>query len=264
MTSMTENEAEFQDTYAKPADESMDGKEVLDLIRHDFTTSQLTVVGPAFFKSTLKGSVGRFGDNTNYIQFANDGTLTLAGTATVYDDLRVEPSIKATGSNDPTFTQWFTNGAGSVGVFLFNFTDVATANQKEVFFTMQMPHSWKGTAILPHVHWIPNQAGTAQRPVWGLEYTWADIGSAFGNTSIVYTTSLAPNDANLVQYRHYISAFNAITPSATQAGLSTILICRLFRFSGDASDTFTGTCGLLYCDTHFEINTLGSSQEYVK
>jgi hypothetical protein len=201
----------------------------------------------------------------NYVEVESDGTLEFHGGATVWDDLRVEPTIKSTGSNDPTFTQWFTNGAGSIGLFLFNFTDVATANEKEVYFSVQLPHSWKGTTVYPHVHWIPNQAGAIQRPVWGLEYSWSDIGVAFGNSSIIYTNSLNPNDNDLVQYKHYISQSSyGIPPSASQDGISSIIICRLFRRSGDASDTFTGTCGLLYIDFHFEIDTIGSREALTK
>lgn len=208
----------------------------------------------------------RFGNISggNYSEFESDGTLVFNGDATVWEDLKVEPSIKTAGVNDPTFTQWFTNGSGSRGVYLFNFTDVATANQKEVFFSAQFPHAWDGTAIYPHVHWIPNQDGTSQRPVWGLEYNWKNIGEVFGNTSIVYTTGLYPNDTNVAQYKHYLSTFAAITPSASQGGISSCMNCRLFRYSGDASDTFTGTCGLLYVDFHYKLNTCGSRAETSK
>jgi len=200
----------------------------------------------------------------NYTEIKTDGSMEMFGNATVWDDLRVEPTIKTTGTNDPTFTKWFDDGAGSRGVFLFNFTDAITASQKEVDFSVQLPHSWKGTAIYPHVHWIPSVAGTGQRPVWGLEYNWADIGQTFGNTSIIYTDSLIPNDTNLTQYRHYISAFPSITPTTNQDEISAILMCRLFRRSGDASDTYTGTCGLLYIDFHYELNTIGSATTTTK
>lgn len=124
---------------------------------------------------------------------------------------------------------------------------------------MQLPHGWAGTVIYPHVHWIPSAAAASSRPVWGLEYTWAEIGTVFGNSTIIYTTSLYPDDTDLVQYKHYISSFDSLTPTTSQDGDSSMLICRLFRYSGDASDTYTGTCGLLYCDIHYEVNSFGSS-----
>ena len=206
------------------------------------------------------------GDTTggNYTNIDTEGYISFLGTATIWDDLRVEPNIKTAGTNDPTFTQWFTNGVGSRGVYLWNFTDVVTASQKEVFFSVQLPHSWKGTAIYPHVHWIPSAAGASQRPVFGLEYNWAEIGSTFGNTTIIYTDTLLPNDTNLIQYKHYVSAFPSITPTTSQDAISSILSCRLFRYSGDASDTYTGTCGLLYIDFHFEMDSLGSHSDFTK
>jgi hypothetical protein len=196
----------------------------------------------------------------NYIEIEADGTIEFHGNATVWDDLRIEPVIKAVGINDPTFTKWFDNGSGSRGVYVYNFSDEITANQKELFFTIELPHGWKeGTTIYPHIHWIPNSNGTSQRPVFGFEYTWSEKGSVFGNTAIIYTDTLSPNDANLVQYKHYVSRVAAgITPSSSQNEFSSILIGRLFRFSGDASDTFTGICGVLHIDFHYESDTLGS------
>lgn len=223
--------------------------------RYHLTDVQHSYISTKTFPDLKIGDVS----GGNYTNIASDGSISFLGTASGWEDLRIEPTIRSPGTNDPTYTQWFTDGAGSRGVYLYDFTDVITASQKEIFFTIQMPHSWKGTAITPHVHWIPKVAGTAQRPVWGMEYSWADTGTSFGNTNIVYTTSLIPNDVNLVINRHYKSFFDAITPSTSQDGISSILIGRIFRRSGDASDTYTGTCGLLSIDFHYEIDTIGSA-----
>jgi hypothetical protein len=226
--------------------------------RYHLTASDYSgIINKSF--STLK-----VGDATNYTNIETDGTIEFFGDATVWEDLRIEPTIKASGSNDPTLTKWFDNGSGSRGVFLFDFDDAVTASQKEVSFQVQLPHAWKGTTIHPHVHWIPSAAGTSQRPVWGLEYNWTNVGQTFGNTSIAYTTALVPNDTNLTQYGHYVSTFAGITPTSSQDDISAVLCCRLFRRSGDASDTYTGTCGLLYVDFHYEINTIGSRSEFTK
>lgn len=228
--------------------------------RYHLNTADNIAVTTKEFPSFKVGDVA----GGNYTDFDTTGFITFNGTTTVWDDLRVEPNIKGTGTNDPTFTKWFDNGAGSRGVFLYNFTDASTASEKEVFFQVQLPHSWKGTTIYPHVHWIPLTNATGQRPVWGLEYNWADIGQVFGKTTIAYTTGLVPNDANLVKYKHYISPFAGITPTTNQDEISAILMCRLFRYSGNASDTYTNTCGLLYVDFHYEIDTLGSRTEFTK
>ncbi len=189
---------------------------------------------------------------------------------TGWDDLRIEPTTRNTGANAPTFTKVYDNGAGSRGVYLYVFDDSAT--EKEVFFTIQMPHGWAGTKIYPHVHWIGAVDDTTANPRWGLEYKWADIGEAFGNTSIVYTTAekIGTNgatDPNVSLNYHYISAFAGITPTSAQDGISSVMVGRLFRNSSDAADTYNATgasCYLLYIDFHFEVNTCGSRTEYTK
>lgn len=211
------------------------------------------------------------GGSTNGVKISKGGEFLLIGTATQWEDLRLEPTARTTGSNAPTFEQWFTNGSGSRGIYLYSFDDAAAGSEKETYFTLQMPHAWAGTAIGIHVHWIGAVADTTSAPRWGLEYFWAEIGATFGNTSIVYTDgsnyTAAGTDANIVQYKHYISKFAAITPSATQDGISSILVGRLFRDSDNAGDTYNAggaKCGLLYIDAHYEVNTLGSTSEYVK
>jgi hypothetical protein len=200
----------------------------------------------------------RIGDGTNYSSFEADGTLVFNGTATVWDDFRISAtSSKLGGTKDPGFTVFKTNGSGSQGVFVYWF-DAST--EEELYFVVQMPHSWAGTAITPHVHWVPkttsDEAPTNQAVEWGLEYTWADEGTAFGNTSIIYAKSTV---VPLVADTHYRTDFAAITPSASQDGLSSMLVCRIFRNATDATDdTYEDDAGLLEIDFHYELNTVGS------
>jgi hypothetical protein len=46
--------------------------------------------------------------------------------------------------------------------------------------------------------------------------------------------------------------------------VSSILICRLWRNSGNSADTFQEDAGLLSLDFHFQIDTVGSRAQYVK
>lgn len=216
-----------------------------------------------------------FGDggNSNYTRFDSEGHQTMEGTAKPWEDLRIEPSVRGTGANNPTFEKYYDDEAGtSRGVYLYSFDDAATNSQKEIFFTMQMPHEWDGGDIMMHVHWVGNNSDTDATPIWGLEYVWKDIGEVFGDTTIVYTTGenidgSGTADPDVTAGKHYISAFSAITPGTTADGLSSILIGRLFRFSGDASDTYNvsgNKCGLLYIDAHYQKSSLGSNDEYSK
>lgn len=190
-----------------------------------------------------------------------------------WDDLRIEPVARNTGTNAPTFEKWLDDSGGtSRGVYLYSFDDAASASEKEVMFTMQMPHAWKvGTAIEIHVHWIGAVADTTADPRWGMEYAWKSLGETFGDTTIVYTSGhfdeTGNDDPDVDALKHYISDFDAITPGVTQDDLSSILIGRIFRNSGAAEDTYNASgakCGLLYIDAHIQIDGLGSRSEYVK
>lgn len=232
---------------------------------HDRTRFVVNVGSGSLVLSGVSGT--QIGNSPNYVNITSAGTLTLVGSAKTWDDLRVEPVVKATGTNDPTFTQWFNSGS-SRGVYLYNFTNVIEAQEKEVFFTVQLPHTWAGTPIYPHVHFVPASdglEGNEDRAIWGLEYTWADIGEVFGNTTLIYTTgSHSPNDFDYVAYKHYVDPFSMINTASTTNGISSILICRLWRDSGNINDTYPDTCGLLYVDFHYEVDSLGSNEEYVK
>ena len=186
--------------------------------------------------------------------------ITLSGDARVWDDLRIEPTVRAAaGAGVPAFEKWLDNGAGSVGVDVFSFTNATAGQEKEIYFTLQMPHSWDGTAIYLHCHWLPATSEAAAAVRWGLEYTWAGIGAEFGVTTLAYGVTPTPADADLTQYRHYLTAVATLTPSGAQAGASSILIGRLFRDSANAADTYTGKAGLLYIDCHYRLSRLGEA-----
>lgn len=190
-----------------------------------------------------------------------------------FDDLRIEPIARTTGVNAPTFEKWLDASGTSRGVYLYSFDDAIEASEKEIFYTIQLPHSWnEGSPINFHVHWIGNVADTTAKPLWGLEYVWKDIGQVYGYTKLVYSTSSNIDgdgvvDNDITANRHYISSFDPITPDAAQNGISSVIICRLFRNSSSASDTYNAAsnkCGLLYADVHIEVDGIGSRQEYTK
>lgn len=209
--------------------------------------------------------LARFGDGTtHYLAIEADGALRAVGNATWFDDLRIEPVARTTGTKAPTFEVYQTDGAGSVGVWAYSFDNAVLANQKEVFFTMQMPHAKKMDSVIHlHVHWVPKTAGTAGHKVkWGLEYSWQKLGSAFGTTTIIYAdTTVSGNIATALS--HSLTEFADITPPASET-VSSILWGRLFRFSSDAGDTATITAGLISIDAHVEMDTLGSRTEFTK
>lgn len=196
--------------------------------------------------ATLQGAIKLGGDANNYVGIAADGTVSLVGTATIWDDVRIEPTARTTGTNAPSFEQYFTNGAGSRGVYLYSFDDAAANAEKEIYFTLQLPHAWAQTAIHLHCHFIPAVTVNSSAVRWGLEYTWANPDTVFGNTAIVYESVAEGAPANMIANTHYITEFAALTPTAAQNNFSSVLIGRLFRNSSHAA----------------ELNKLGSNNEY--
>jgi|GEM_PF-1664127 len=182
---------------------------------------------------------------------------TLELQTTVYDDLRTPAnSIKLLGSiGVPSYAQFADDGAGSTGVYTYMFepTDL-----NQVFFTIQMPHTYKeGTDLLPHVHWSPQSTNTGNCE-WKLEYTIANIGDTFGDTATLSMLDAADGTIN----KHQVTTGATIDGSGMD--ISHMLVCRLYRDGGEGDDTFTGDAAFLEFDVHFEINTMGSRRELFK
>ena len=128
-----------------------------------------------------------------------------------------------------------------------------------MFFTIQFPHGYKlGSDVYPHVHWTPTDAG-AGSVVWQLEYSWADIDEVFPAVTPIEIADAAAG----VAWTHQLASFAAVTGSGA-TGVSSMLVCRLFRDPAHASDTYGSDAALLEFDVHFEIDTVGSRIELVK
>lgn len=204
--------------------------------------------------------------NSNFAIEA-DGTFRLDGNATVWDDLMVYPDATTkSGSYSPTWTRFAQNG-GSQGVFLWMFDP---SIEQELYFTIQIPHSYKlGTSIYPHVHWTTiSGTPTGTNVTWGLEYTMIKIGGTFNSTTTLITsnTVIPPIGTPTGTRQHIITPFGAISggTAPNDIDVSTVLVCRLYRMVGDSNDTFSNSVGLLGFDIHYEKDTEGSRTQYQK
>lgn len=180
---------------------------------------------------------------------------------TVYwDDLRIPVnSVRVQGvSNIP---QW---DAFKTGLQLLWF-DATTMEQ--VFFSIQMPHGYRlKTDILAHVHWVPASNGSANQKVsWGLEYALSEIGDVFPSTTTIYGNEHVPADVSVVADKHYLTPIGTIDGSNITS-VSAMLSGRLFRDAtgAGATDNYTADAGLLEIDFHYQIDSLGSRQLYIK
>lgn len=212
--------------------------------------------------------------NNNFVIEA-DGTIRMDNNATVWDDVMVYPDATSKGdSKIPTYTKFKDNGSGSQGVF---FNMFSPNDEQELYFSVQLPHGYKvGSNIFPHVHWttavgtgvVPSGTPSGATPtktnvVWGLEYTVSAIGGTYSNTTILTNdTVISACTGILGPNRHLITSLGII--SGTGLGISTVLVCRVFRKASDLNDSFADPAGLLGIDFHYEKDTEGSRTEFTK
>jgi hypothetical protein len=201
-------------------------------------TGQSTAFGPAKFGDVPAG---------NYSEFENDGTLVFIGDAAVWDDLRV-PLVtgRVAGANVPSFEVLTGNTQA------WNFDD-----GDEIFFTVQMPHSWKiGSTIYPHLHWCPESSVDPSDNVGiGFEYEWVGIGDTFSGT-ITITRDVPTGVGSAL--KHLVHNFDeAGIDGSSITGVSSMLNCRFFRQAA-GSDNYAGGIFALEVDFHYEIDTIGS------
>ena len=179
------------------------------------------------------------GDSTLYVQ-----DIRLLDTS--YEDLRIPGLALSTGpaSSPPDLI----NVIG--GVYAYGFDSSA---DEEVFFTVQLPHSWKeGTDIEPHVHWMTQNTDTGN-VCWKLEYTWANIGDTFGATATVSGLT----DASGTDNDHMYTDLETI--SGAGKTFSSMLICRLYRDVSD--DDYNTDAALLEIDFHYQVWRFGTRNE---
>jgi hypothetical protein len=205
-------------------------------------------------------------NSTDNLSISTTGAITLNGAATTFNDLVVPvTAVRLGNTNSPTFVVMKNDGGTSRGVWTFTFENLSVSSEQEVFFSIQMPHNWKeGSTIYPHVHWSPQSAGTGA-VVWGLEYSWVNYDAttpiAFPNTTVMTLTAPVASGST---DKHLLASFPSITPSTSQDNISSIIMCRFWRKSADAADTFTGNAALLSFDIHYEIDGFGSNTDFIK
>lgn len=184
-----------------------------------------------------------------------DGFLHLEGDATAWEDLRFPASgINPAGSTAPATVD---NADPYMGALLF---DASTINV--VAGIAQMPHSWKeGSAVSPHIHWTPTSAAGGN-VYWRFSYMVANINESFSGSYTVMdpVVAAAGTDANA----HLLTAFD---PDIDMTGktLSAIIMWKLERVANDGTnDTYAGNARLLEIDFHYEVDSFGSNQLYIK
>ena len=200
------------------------------------------------------------GTPPDYTEFESDGTMMFNGEATTWDDLRF-----------PLTAAKLDTSAGRID---YNFDDCTVDFQDNAKLTdpacivAQFQHKkLLGSAVELHVHWLQNQNKV---PNFLIGYRWINLGEAaiaVGSEQYLIPTG------NLVTYAagtiHQLTEFGMITKSVADT-LSSILQIRIFRDTANTSglfagaDGYTGTVQVLEFDLHYEIDSAGSREEFIK
>ena len=217
--------------------------------------------GPAIKASVAKKSwvfdkLNKF-FRPNFINPVDPSTLEfedLLLSDPVWDDLRVPATntMLTPSKSEPAFESLID------GLYVYKF-DVTNADDESIHFVTQMPHNYQeGSNLRPHVHWCPDNTNTGD-VYWSFEYSIVNVNETIGNSTIDNKVDAADG----ISLKHQVMGFTEIDGSNLL--ISHILICRLTRKStSEATDTFTGNACFLEFDFHYEIDTLGSRQEYIK
>lgn len=205
-----------------------------------------------FLNDTSKLALPNQNVNTGSSPIFNRPTMETPVLGDRWEDVNVAPFSTSLGPNvrPPDITKYRDNGLGSTGTYVYTFDD---AREPEVFFTCQLPHSYKqGSDIKAHCHFsTPTQ--TATTITWGLEYTWVSIGAVAAPSVIISNATPCPP-----AYQHTIGSIGTI--SGAGKGISSILVCRLFRTPGG----YAGSAALLSVDFHIQLDSIGSTTDISK
>ena len=200
-------------------------------------------------------SIFKSDGTTQLVGLEADGTLHFENDATTFDDVMV-PGLSA--KTDATAPDLIPFAPATTNLLVFGFNGSGSTPKEQVYFTVQIPHPYKaGSNLYPHVHWSPSTSA-AGNVKWQLEYTWQSINGTFSAPTIISAT----DSTESTQWKHLIAPFTAI--DGTGQGISSMLICRLFRDPADGSDTYEADAAFLQFDIHIEQDTLGSREEFNK
>jgi hypothetical protein len=166
-----------------------------------------------------------------------------------WDDLRT-PATAITPPGLPSDPQWDTSAVG----WLFD-----QASPELLHIVLQMPHTWRGGTIRPHVHW-EKTTSLSGSVAWQIAYQWCRVGEARdAETTLSATTVVAYTAA---ANTHLITKLGDI--SASGAEISDILVVRLSRDTSNPGDNYSADARLLEFDIHYQVDSPGSLYEYVK
>lgn len=190
----------------------------------------------------------------SYIQYTNTGNVESFANTSQYesnwDDLRFPASgVSIGGLSTPPDVD------ADTGLLLFDSTNIET-----IAIAAQMPHARKVDSIIkPHVHWRKT-SDAAGDVVWSLRYKWLNNNEVEPDwSSIITATDIFTVGSD---QKMHIASWGEI--SGTGKTLSSMFIAQIGRLPTDAGDDYAADALLYEFDIHYQIDTLGSEQEFIK
>jgi hypothetical protein len=130
-----------------------------------------------------------------------------------------------------------------------------------VYLIAQIPHAWReGTTLLPHVHW-QKTTSAAGGVYWQLSYRWASIGQALEDAVVIGSATPSVSDGNTANV-HALTRLGNIP--AAEKHISDMLLMTLSRVHDNAADNYGASARLIEFDIHYQVNSPGSRQEFIK
>jgi len=198
------------------------------------------------------------GGTAKDLHIATGAAKTLVLDTVVWDDVYPSSVTVGPGASAPAFTTY----NGNLRAYEFLGTGVTT---KDLNIGFQFYHSiYTGGSITlgPHLHlYIPDDA-TGGVIKFYMEYTWAEIGSTGALTPVTISGTVT-RAANAGIANNAILSFNSAAITGSK-GISSVLMCRIYRDPADTADTFGASVWLKSADVHIPKDTQGSRQEYIK
>ncbi len=194
------------------------GESDTPLISGNFSTDDL------HFYATTKLGI----NDTNYSQFSDDGTLTMAGTARTINSVWVDAGgIKAPGAKPATA---IAHGTLETPAWQFGSEEIE-GNQETVSFSLRIPERMDRT-VAPTLSIAWSSTTTGGNVKWQLEYVWrrADESTTVAAEETLTVTSAVSGTAEGL----VLSTFTGINPPGSS---DVCCHCRITRLSADAADT---------------------------
>lgn len=149
---------------------------------------------------------------------------------------------------------------GATGFSLFDSNSTETLGG-----AAQLPHSWReGTALIPHVHWTKTSSASGD-VLWQLDYEIKNPGETFAGTyanQLQVSSTVGGTPDGDTEWEHLISSFGEI--EVPDCLISCVMLWKVSRVGGDAADTYGADARLLEYDIHYQIDDLGSKQQFTK